>query len=500
MVYEQLTSVFEKLGRVSAIPDNEPLLAGLRTRPGEPIILGGVVLRGKIGEGGMAGIYLGWHTRLRFYVAIKVLKDPSPVNLPHFLREARLTVSVEHPNLVRIFDVNLEPLSGLHYIVMEYVAGCSAYQLLRQQLCRLRQPLSPLAALEIGLSTARALGAAHHQGILHRDVKSDNILIRESDGTVKLADLGLAGRYRRTVSVGEARHSSVSGTTGFISPEVLRGGEATPAADVYALGATLYELLSGFLPYGPPYDDSYYTRQLASQPTELRNRTPGVPVSVAKLVQRCLEPNPHCRYADGEDLARALEVVIRNVAGTKFLRAITLGDAKDQGKPVVLCVDDDPEVLEVLKDLLGDEGFKPVCFTEGQAALASLPFVKPDVAILDLNMPDLDGVQLCEKLRQVEGYEELAVLMLSGERRQDKMKAALERGLTDYLVKPVNSQELVVRVRLLSKLRAMAREKQQIESQLLGMRNGRIDPGETAGSLAALVRESRSIGTFEAKA
>lgn len=468
---EQSVSMCEPVGTAPTALDNDPLLAPLQSKGNEAPILGGVLLKGKIGEGGMAGVYLGWHTRLKLPVAVKILRDSSPANLPQFLREARLTVSVDHPNMVRVFDVNMEPHTGLHFIVMEYVEGCSAYQLLQRQLARYGKPLSQLAALEIGLCAARALGAAHRQGILHRDMKSDNILIRQHDGMVKVADLGFAGHWERHNGNGGHRHSTVVGTTGFLSHEVLMGETPSPASDVYALGATLYELLTGFLPYGAPYDDSYYTRQLAGPAPDARKRMPELDQQVAGLLARCLETDPSRRFADGDDLAAALEKLIHALAGTKFLQAISPDAPDEKHRPVVLCVDDDEGALELMRDILEAQGFQPVCFSDGAEALAKLPSVQPDVAVLDLHMPRYDGVQLCQGLRRVNGYEELAVLIVSGEHEPSTIHDALDRGITDYLVKPVSGRELVVRVKLLSKLRAMSREQRMIETQLLKLRS-----------------------------
>src|SRR5207248_7329767 len=127
-------------------------------------------------------VYLGWHIRLNVQVAVKVLKEVTPANLSMFVREARMTVSLEHPNLMRVFDVNHDSASNLHYIIMEYVEGKSAIQLLDERMNKDGRVMGEIAALEIALSTARALGAMHRSGITHRDVKSDNILIRRSDG------------------------------------------------------------------------------------------------------------------------------------------------------------------------------------------------------------------------------------------------------------------------------------------------------------------------------
>jgi serine/threonine protein kinase len=449
--------------------DPDPLLDSIaRAENGAPM-LGGVLIRNKLGEGGMAGVYLGWHTRLRAPVAVKILKDPSGTNLPMFLREARLMVSVDHPNLVRVFDVNVEPRSGLHYIVMEYVEGCSAYQLLTRQLMRLGQPLTQISALEIGLSAAKALAAAHDQGIVHRDVKSDNILIRQRDGAVKVADLGFAGFWKRTEGAKADRNTTVGGTIGFLSPEVLEGKPITPAADIYALGATLYELLTGYLPYGPPYDDSYHIRQLTGEPKDVREHVVTLDEDVAKLIARCLEHDPERRYADGHQLAEALERVLRKLVGTKMFKAIQPPEEPPE-RPVVLCVDDDEAVLDLLRDILAGQGFNPVCFTSPDEAVQKLPAIQPDVAVLDYNMPGMNGVQLCQGLRRVQGYHELAVLIVSGNADPDTVHEALDRGITDYLLKPVDTQELVVRVRLLSKLRAMNKERRVIETQLLKLR------------------------------
>ena len=121
-------------------------------------MLKGVQLQAVIAEGGMATVYKGWHTRLDIPVAVKVLKDN---DAPMFFREAHLTVSLEHPNLVRVYDIDTDPVSGMQYMVMEYVDGCSAYQLLERSLNKNLRSLHQVAALEIVRATALALGAAH---------------------------------------------------------------------------------------------------------------------------------------------------------------------------------------------------------------------------------------------------------------------------------------------------------------------------------------------------
>src|ERR1700759_1873822 len=128
MMSDELSSMSEIPFGVSAALNGDPLLQGLRKKSSEGFILGGVMLKSKLGEGGTGAVYLGWHTRLSCPVAVKVLKDASAQNLPMFLREARLTVAIDHPNLVRVFDVNIDSESKIYYMVMEYIDGSSAYQ------------------------------------------------------------------------------------------------------------------------------------------------------------------------------------------------------------------------------------------------------------------------------------------------------------------------------------------------------------------------------------
>ena len=177
--------------------DSDPNLASLRDKHTEGIMLGGVLLKSVIAEGGMGTVYKGFHTRLDIPVAVKILKPQHKHDRHMFLREARLTASIEHPNLVRVYDVNVEPQTKMNYIVMEYIDGCSAYELLQTRMQQQKRPLAPIAALEIACSAAKALGAAHERDIVHRDVKSENILIRSRDGEVqRRTDFQLAGKKR----------------------------------------------------------------------------------------------------------------------------------------------------------------------------------------------------------------------------------------------------------------------------------------------------------------
>ena len=444
--------------------DKDPLLASLRRRHKDAMVLGGVLLRRKIGEGATGSIYAGLHTRLNIPVAVKILKEASGPGLASLMTEARLTVSIEHPNLVRVYDVNSDFATGLHYIVMEYIEGYSAYELLDKSQKATGRPLSQISAVEIVLSAAKAMAVAHAQGIVHRDLKSDNILVRR-DGTVKVTDLGLAGLLKLTP--GPSRETSVAGTLGFMSPEVMGGAPATPASDVYGLGATLYELVTGTVPHGP-LDGTYRASYFETEASDPRCYTPELDPRVAEVIMRCLKVKAAERFADCSRLVAALEEVMAGLVPSTEREK----DAAKPGvdAPVVLVVDDDSEVLEVMREVLANNGFQPVCLNEPHQALALLPQIQPEVAVVDLQMPQMDGILLCRALREVAGYQDLPVLMLSGNGAQTAVCAATKGGIDDYLVKPAPIHELLVRVRLLAKLRQTNRQRQHLETELLKIR------------------------------
>ena len=455
-------SVSENVVNLSESLDNDENLIALQDRTAEGVMLNGVLLKSRIAEGGMGTVYKGWHTRLGIPVAVKILKQGCDSDRASFLREARLMVSIDHPNLVRLFDINVDVKSGLHFMFMEYVEGCSAYQLLERNLKRNFRPLHEVAALEIIYATALALGAAHAKNVVHRDVKSDNILIRSKDGEVKLTDLGLAGIFHSSPHAANTRHSTMAGTIGFISPEIAAGEAITPSADVYGLGATAYELLTGTLPHGAPFDDSYYQRQLNEDPIDPRKLVPELHEDVCVFLSRCLARNPADRFKNGNEVAQALEPLLHSLAGRR--RTSTIHEVR---KPVVLCVDDDQAILDLERDILESENYEVVCFTDPKEAVANLSAIKPDVCLIDFNMPGMNGIELCQHIRATEGFSDVGVLILSGEGADTTMDSAFQKGITDYLLKPLNLQELVMRINLLTQLRMMNNQKKMLETQLL---------------------------------
>ena len=195
----------------------------------------------RLGEGGMADVYLAQDELLNREVAIKVLRGNlalEPVSLLRFQREANSASALTHPNIVEIYDVGEE--EGLHYIVMEYIRGRTLKQLIAQ-----RGALEKNEALAIMDQLISAVEEAHKKNIIHRDIKPQNVLIKD-DGTVKITDFGIA-----TVSdsLQLTQADTVLGSVHYLAPELARGESASFQSDIYSLGICFYELLTGEVPY-----------------------------------------------------------------------------------------------------------------------------------------------------------------------------------------------------------------------------------------------------------
>ena len=267
----------------------------------------------RLGAGGMGEVYLAVDTRLNRKVALKYLSDPSldvPRARERLLREARAAAQITHPNIAAIYDI-LD--SGAHpCIVMEYAQGDTLARIAA------RGPMPYIQALQIGTQLADALASAHAAGVIHRDLKPSNVVLTP-DGTVKVLDFGLARIHdveqelaASETPTREATHSRagrVAGTPAYMAPQQLAGQPATPVGDVYSLGATLFELLTGRRPYAAPTTPEV-VYQVLSRPTPLVAAVNGsVPLIVSAIVAKAMCKEVAGRYQSaslmGEDLRRA---------------------------------------------------------------------------------------------------------------------------------------------------------------------------------------------------
>ena len=257
----------------------------------------------RLGEGGMGAVYLGWKEGDELQVAVKVLNDQlasSQSYIDRFYREAKSGKLLNHPNIVRTLDYGQDEKTGKHYLVLEYVDGPSAHDLLKR-LGRL--PVGD--AVHIALDVARALGHAHSRNIIHRDIKPDNILITRS-GVAKLADLGLAKRTDETSHLTSTRQGF--GTTAYVPYEqAVNARSADNRSDVYALGAALYHLVVGAAPFpGDSHLDVIEKKRLGDFPAA-GSIQPDVPPALDAILARMMARMPRDRYQTASELIVDLE-------------------------------------------------------------------------------------------------------------------------------------------------------------------------------------------------
>ncbi len=260
----------------------------------------------RLGSGGMSSVHQATDRILERTVAVKILAEHLSDDerfVARFRREALAVAKLIHPNIVQVYDTGVD--EGRHYIVMEYVQGRSGAQILQRQ-----GPLDAETTAEIGAQACSGLDYAHRRGIIHRDVKPGNLMVvggpvGGGEMTVKLTDFGIARAVEQTriTQVG-----SVVGTAAYLSPEQVRGEEATPATDVYALGVVLYQFLTGRLPYEGSTLAELAVRQQNERPLPPSTYNDEVPETLGAAVLRALEGDPSRRYASAGELAGGLQL------------------------------------------------------------------------------------------------------------------------------------------------------------------------------------------------
>ncbi len=270
------------------------------------VIAGRYRLERRVGEGGMAEVYLAHDELLDRPVAVKVLRQAlaqDRVLRERFVREAQAAARLDHPHIVGVYD--LGEWGGRPFLVMEWVEGPTLASLIRE-----RGPLPVPLACELGAQIASALAYAHGRGLIHRDVKPHNILLKAEGGRweAKLADFGLAKVLSATSLT---LTQEVFGTPQYVAPEVVRGERVTPAADLYSLGVVLFEMLTGQTPFAGENPAEVAFKHLSASPPPPSKFNPQVPPLLDRLVLQLLAKNPAERPTRAGEVVTALEALAR---------------------------------------------------------------------------------------------------------------------------------------------------------------------------------------------
>jgi len=307
------------------------MMWALRRQVFETRSLGRYKLKQRIGAGGMGEVWAAHHHALRRDVAVKILRPETRGDagaIARFEREVRATAELRHPNTVRVFDYGITE-DGLWYYAMELLEGRDLHAIVSRE-----GPLEPLRAARLVRQAAKALAEAHARGIVHRDVKPENLFVTSIGGEgefVKVLDFGLAKLAQAERSMSLTVDGWAVGTPKWASPEVASGGEASPSSDVYGLGAVLYFLLCG----APPFDyadvGATVRAHLTEAPVPPSQRRPGVPPAIEAVVLQCLEKDPARRFQG----AGALAAVLKHAMAAAGVVELSTGFARlEAGAPI----------------------------------------------------------------------------------------------------------------------------------------------------------------------
>ncbi|MDA0837937.1 MAG: serine/threonine-protein kinase [Planctomycetota bacterium] len=278
--------------------------------------LGGYEIVNFLGKGGMGAVYKGRQISMERFVALKILNEKL-VNdkdfIERFLQEAKSAGRLNHPNIIQVIDIDMS--DGTYFFSMEYVDGPTVGRILKD-----KGKLQVDESLEIAASTAEALHFAHKNSLVHRDIKPDNIMIN-SEGQVKLADLGLARNPDDDMVDLVDGKKIVWGTPSYMSPEQAMGHKIDGRSDLYSLGATWYQMLTGSAPFKGKTGPEIMQQHISSRVPDIQKQNDQVPSAVITMIEKLLRKRAEDRFQTGEELS---------IAVNEYRRELKAGDNGDK--------------------------------------------------------------------------------------------------------------------------------------------------------------------------
>jgi response regulator RpfG family c-di-GMP phosphodiesterase/serine/threonine protein kinase len=468
------------------------------------LLLGSYRVLDRLGAGGMGTVFLGEHVLMKRRVAIKVLPvdEDCPASVrQRFYAEMRVLADLHHPHIVLAFDAGELPPAGpnlphLIYLVMELMPGGDLEEYVLDH-----GPRPIPQACEWVRQAASALQQAHDHHVIHRDVKPSNLLL-SALGQVKVVDFGLVRQFSSTLT----DHRSLLGSIEFMAPEQSHDPSAVrAAADIYGLGATLFWLLTGEPPYPATRQMSAALRALQQEPPRrLRTFCPDAPAELEALLDQMMARDPSRRPAMPLAVVNALmpftvatseygpalpggELSVAegrvaggptvpllprpgSTSGSGLWRAMSL-PRKPQGElgpsRRVLLVDDDEVIRRLMRAPLQSIGCVCAEAKDGERALEMVKAEPYDLMLLDLNLPGIDGFEVCRQIREQPPGPHFKVVFISGASNHDNLAEGLLDGADDYIPKPFSTRQLEAKVRHVLHLKDMQDRVDSLARQVL---------------------------------
>jgi serine/threonine-protein kinase len=385
-------------------------------------------IRAMLGSGAMGEVYEAHDRVLNRRVAIKVIRPNVPVD--YLLREGRALAAIRHPGIVAVHAMGRH--RDLGFLVLERVLGLSLDRMLDDRRKR-GEPFAVPEAIELLVAMADGLSVVHRAGLAHRDVKPGNVMLAPG-GRVVLMDFGLVLPH-----ADRAGHRSVAGSLHYMPPEALTGDIAEGAAnlgDVYALGVVAYEVLCGALPFGGREALEIYLSKTRQPLPRVREHRADVPPPLDDLVAQLMAPDPTER-PQGAD------------AALWQLRALRARVTAEGTRPFsVLIVDDDEDMREALTQLVRSAAFDAEIETtaQGRHAVRSVRRRVPDLLLLDLDLPDINGIEVCMLLRGMELGDGCMIVSVSGRATRADVELLQQLGVRSLEKGPALMSELAALV------------------------------------------------------
>gem|GEM_PF-229145 len=388
----------------------------------------------KVGEGGMGEVWLAEDAVLERRVVLKFLPaylSAADSEEARFLQEARAAARLNHPNIVQVHEMG--EADGRPFIVMEYIEGGS----LRNRLKEAEGVPIPIPeVVDWMLQAAEGLSEAHGKGIIHRDIKPGNLMLGPK-GQVKITDFGLA-RIKSSPRLTES--GAVVSTAAYASPEQVKGIDVDHRADLFSLGVTFYELLTGVNPFLADDLHAVYYAITARDPDAPSSLRGDVSSEIDEITIRLLQKSPEERYQSAEEISSDLKGIVAGLDEISGVEPAT--EPSGEVKRRIVIADDDGEIRQTIAGLLETEGWEVRQAENGQEAIELVRERVPMAVLLDLSMPVKDGQETLEELKVF--VPELPVVVLTGRGDIERAVSAMKAGAFDFLTKPPDPEHLLL--------------------------------------------------------